>query len=108
MPKYIKCESLVEDVWASMENNPHADEAISLNHEHEHRHFLHLIAKQPAADVAPVIPGEWICAPEPDKMYLVCSVCGQRMPFVPEYLPDLPPYCNCGAKMDGGVNNKTD
>lgn len=54
----------------------------------------------PTADVATVVHGRWICDPDPGKVRLVCSVCGQGMPFVPEYLPGLPPYCNCGARMD--------
>lgn len=58
------------------------------------------IGKMDAEDVAPVVHGRWICDPDPGKVRLVCSVCGQGMPFVPEYLPGLPPYCNCGARMD--------
>jgi hypothetical protein len=48
----------------------------------------------------PVVRGEWICNPDESKFSLVCSACGQVMPFVPEYLPAMPPFCNCGAKMD--------
>lgn len=51
-------------------------------------------------DAEPVRHGRWICAPG-EMVALVCSECGQVMPFVPEYLPGTPPYCNCGAKMDG-------
>ena len=46
-----------------------------------------------------VVRGEWICNPDDKKFSLVCSVCGQVMPFIPEYLPDNPPFCNCGADM---------
>ena len=56
-----------------------------------------------APTVDPVKHGHWVCHPDPDKMALVCSICGQVMPFVPEYLPEEPPYCNCGARMDGEV-----
>ena len=53
----------------------------------------------PTADVAPVIHGEWI--ERSDKGILnmrcpyMCSICGRV-----EELKE--PYCNCGAKMDGG------
>lgn len=57
----------------------------------------------PAADVAPVVHGEWVEAklngmslyPVGQKM---CSVCGQIMPSRWE---TMPPFCyGCGAKMD--------
>ena len=51
------------------------------------------------ADAVPVAHGEWICNPDDKKFSLVCSVCGQVMPFIPECLPDNPPFCNCGADM---------
>lgn len=53
--------------------------------------------------IDPVKHGRWVCHPDPNKVALICSVCGQVMPFVFEYLPQEPPYCNCGAKMDGEV-----
>lgn len=54
-----------------------------------------------AADVVPVVHGEWIPVPSSDmavrKLYK-CSNC-KRM----RYGVRLPPYCQeCGAKMDGG------
>lgn len=54
-----------------------------------------------APTIDPVKHGKWVCHSDPNKVALVCSVCGQAMPFVPEYLPEEPPYCNCGARMDG-------
>ena len=51
------------------------------------------------ADVAPVVHGEWI--ERSDKGILnmrcpyMCNICGRV-----EELKE--PYCNCGAKMDGG------
>lgn len=54
----------------------------------------------PAADVAPVVHGEWLkeVYRDPygaDWTRCVCSLCG-RVEIKKE------PYCNCGAKMDGG------
>ena len=57
----------------------------------------------PAADVAPVVHGEWVEAkvggmslyPDGQKM---CSACGQIMPSRWE---TMPPFCfGCGAKMN--------
>lgn len=56
-----------------------------------------LIEKAPAADVAPVIHGEWIWT----GSCQVCSLCNEE-----QYGLDTGRYyCpNCGAKMDGGKN----
>ena len=61
-----------------------------------------------AADVAPIIHGEWReefrsqISPDdyfywntPQKKNYVCSICGRE-----EVKKE--PYCNCGARMDGG------
>jgi hypothetical protein len=61
------------------------------------------IKEIPAADVAPVVHGEWVVNPKREYDY-ICSVCGGdahedrwRNNAI------LTPYCpNCGAKMDGG------
>ena len=58
-----------------------------------------VIDYEPAADVAPVVHGEWITIDGISR----CSECG----YIPAYdsaIDDLyySPYCpNCGAKMDG-------
>lgn len=61
------------------------------------------IMKIPAADVAPVVHGEWIEAltllsfGQKDKVIAYkCSKCG-AIEF------EKHPYCHCGAKMDGGT-----
>ena len=62
-----------------------------------------IINQFPAADVAPVVHGEWVEAkvngmslyPVGQKM---CSVCGQIMP---SRWKTMPPFCyGCGCKMD--------
>lgn len=57
----------------------------------------------PAADVAPVVHGEWIVNPKREYDY-ICSVCGGDAPEDRwRNNAILTPYCpNCGAKMDGG------
>lgn len=71
----------------------------------------------PTADVSPMIHGKWIekqeetCFPiqygKDGNLILhkhiryFCNLCGRRS-IVPE------PYCHCGAKMEGSINNETD
>lgn len=63
-----------------------------------------LINAIPAADVAPVVHGVWVCVNKIDPISgYRCSKCRRRVGF------DLTPYCpNCGAKMDGGDNDAAD
>lgn len=62
----------------------------------------------PAADVAPVVHGRWErLGPNrlvTDCMCGTCSACKVRCKYIVNTM--LCP--NCGAKMDGGVDNETD
>lgn len=59
----------------------------------------------PAADVAPVVHGHWITRNDKGIISMthpyMCSRCW-RVEM------DKEPYCNCGAKMDGGDNDGAD
>lgn len=60
----------------------------------------------PAADVVPVVHGQWI----EDHDYLKCPECGVMVKWDFTFF-DIGNwnYCpNCGAKMDGGDNNEAD
>ncbi len=62
------------------------------------------ILAEPAADVAPVVHGRWNNM-DGYKTRKVCSECGWDVPEYGKFYS----YCpNCGAKMDGGVDNETD
>lgn len=58
----------------------------------------------PSADVAPVRHGRWISVPH--KLARVCSVCNRDEPYkFADIDADVYDYCpNCGAKMDGELN----
>lgn len=58
----------------------------------------------PAADVAPVVHGEWVLVDHDEygKQY-ECSVCGRSVVTRGNVTP---PYCRCGAKMDGGGQDR--
>ena len=59
----------------------------------------------PAADVAPVVHGKWITRNDKGVISMthpyMCSRCW-RVEMNKE------PYCNCGAKMDGGDGDAAD
>lgn len=68
--------------------------------------FRSIVRKVPAADVAPVVRGEWEQTiwgekvPGLDNRCWRCSACGKRQSYgESDYCP------NCGAKMDGGKEN---
>lgn len=55
---------------------------------------VEIIMKVPAADVASVVHGEWLCAETDDEQFFLCSVCNNKEYWESNYCP------NCGAKMD--------
>ena len=68
---------------------------------------LREIRNAPAADVAPVVHGEWYLLDDCANAGLYCSVCSRRVhreEFAYKKLRSK--YCpHCGAKMDGGSGN---
>lgn len=66
---------------------------------------IDIIDDFPAADVAPVVHGEWeIVVGSNGKEYMVCTCCR-----VSQDLTGVFTYCpNCGAKMDGGGSDEVD
>lgn len=65
--------------------------------------YIYMIEDMPAADVAPVRHGRWEEASDGDG--IVCPFC--RTDFCTIiYDTEYFNYCpNCGAKMDGGIEN---
>lgn len=61
--------------------------------------FEAAILKIQAADVAPVVHGEWIVCGDGDNVPWMCSHCGRTT--ASKYKIAYGKYCpNCGAKMD--------
>lgn len=61
--------------------------------------MVRALEEAPAADVVPVVHGEWVMKNAPVVSY-ECSNCSGDLPFgtLPQYIP----YCpRCGAKMKG-------
>ncbi len=65
----------------------------------------------PAADVAPVVHGHWVVRFEGPykRRKCYCSHCGKHNGIGGIVKNQEKPYCpNCGAKMDGGVDDEAD
>lgn len=59
------------------------------------------VMEMTAADVAPVVHGEWLCAETDDEQFFLCSVCNDKEYWESNYCP------NCGAKMDAEQEEPT-
>lgn len=57
MSRYIDADRLNKEVLASWEKDNHQTLAASLVHRQEHHHLMHIIEKQPTADVVEVVHG---------------------------------------------------
>ena len=111
MKEYIEREALVEEIKIKA-NNLHKLRCLYTDQSARVLDRLAKdIAKIPAADVAPVVHGEWIQTKEPlgwkDIDCVMCSACEDKWIMDEEYDLDFYKeqwiYChNCGAMMDGG------
>ena len=54
-PRPIDAYVLADEVFASKNDNPHTDGIVRRTHEHEHEHFLRMIANAPTIDAVPVV-----------------------------------------------------
>lgn len=70
---------------------------------------MEIVASPPAADVAPVVHGEWVRPHWRNSNFCYdCSVCGNEVMHQAYRWRDkkIYPICPwCGAKMDGGADN---
>lgn len=107
MAEYIEREAMMEDCKC-MINEMWNSKTAPVSWSHAYAEFLDNVERAPAADVAPVVHGQWISwedagnfVPSPDRHE--CSVCHDAAQVLVNSLELLPNYCpNCGARMDGG------
>ena len=57
-----------------------------------------MVSRFPAADVAPVRHGRWLCVDTDTEQFFLCNRCKKKEYWESDYCP------SCGAKMDGGAN----
>ena len=75
-----------------------------------------LLLRQPAADVADVVHGQWFVSKiRSIETVFYCSECMRTVTVGNDFFGAAPksvsaayPYCHCGAKMDGGDDNVSD
>ena len=53
-----------------------------------------MVSRFPAADVAPVRHGRWLCVDTDTEQFFLCNRCKKKEYWESDYCP------NCGAKMD--------
>ncbi len=107
MAEYIERDALRQAVLESQHDNSHPRGWVHIAHDCEHAHFVAMIARFPAADVAPVVHGCFEpCFDENGNWrqgFAKCSNCGKE--YYAQVINHFG-YCpNCGAKMDGGADN---
>lgn len=78
---------------------------ISLNRPHllSRDDTMFLLDNIPAADVAPVVHGQWLFDFSlSDSVFYRCSICNRQEVLLRKYsIEEQCPYCHCGARMDG-------
>lgn len=100
MSDYINRAALLDDVYKSKIENPHSLSRDRAMHSYEHDHFLAMIDAVPAADVAPVVYGEWSHLGGDEWC---CTNCGNVIHTEGSWERPEQKYCEeCGAKMNGG------
>lgn len=84
MDEYIKRETAVRMVMAAKWGDG-SDGAMAME----------IVASAPAADVAPVRHGRWLCVDTDTEQFFLCNRCKKKEYWESDYCP------NCGSKMDG-------
>lgn len=103
MTDYISREAALADFEARNAHNPNWTP----------QRVKTLLLRQPAADVAEVVHGEWLRADDDwnSLTTIQCSLCSEEWCFETDDDVSLLgyKYCpNCWAKMDGGNDNVSD
>jgi len=101
MAEYIDRGALLADISAAMD---YRGMGVVVG-----QTLMRFVKRQPAADVAPVVHGRWVhsrysdCA---EQFELVkCSICNHEAYVIAFYVRSGSFCPNCGARMDGGVDN---
>ena len=108
MAKYINLEELMNfPIRRNHYDKEHGNEDFICGIET----VLEYAESLPAADVAPVVHGQWIIGVDNDDFDVKCSKCEWTDIFevagiaAVERIAKAMHYCpNCGARMDGGAN----
>lgn len=94
--KYIDCETVLEQITEIKNDfSPTVRPMFDV--------FKHMLSEAPAADVAPIVHGEWIETGYKPRFTkeVECSNCGKTQLGVTKHCP------NCGARMEYSGKIKT-
>ena len=93
MAEYINREKTKRELseWCISLNSPHL---LSRDD------TMFLLDNIPAADVAQVVHGRWLCVDTDTDQFFLCNRCKKKEYWESNYCP------NCGAKMDGDDDAK--
>ena len=87
MAEYIEKEDIEQKIQDGLNNLVLGHDAIEV---------LGMIYEMPAADVAPVRHGRWLCVDTDTEQFFLCNRCKKKEYWESNYCP------NCGGLMDGG------
>ena len=87
MAEYIKKEDIEQKIQDGLNNLVLGHDAIEV---------LGMIYEMPAADVATVRHGRWMCVDTDTEQFFLCNRCKKKEYWESNYCP------NCGCLMDGG------
>ena len=88
MAEYIEREALLREI-ERRERLMVGDKTISVDA------LKRFILNRPAADVAPVVHGRWLCVDTDTEQFFLCNRCKKKEYWESDYCP------NCGCRMDG-------
>lgn len=102
MAEYIEREALLAEIDERISNlafcSPYQEETHIVVEGMERARDS--VEDAPAADVAPVVHGEWVVCGDGDNVPWMCSRCGKTTAH--KYKTMYGKYCpNCGSRMNG-------
>ena len=91
MAEYLEREAVVRELNKTYDNM----NAMGAQFYGGFMNAVYRIKDFPAADVAPVRHGRWLCVDTDTEQFFLCNRCKKKEYWESDYCP------NCGAKMDG-------
>ena len=104
MNEYIDRDALRQAVLESQHNNPHPRGMAHIAHDCEHAHFVAMIARFPAADVAPVVRCKDCKHSCKDGTGRTCEGYWYELSEFAVSVED-DDFCSYGEQKDGGASN---
>lgn len=104
MPEYIERDALRQAVLESQHDNSHPRGWAHIAHDREHAHFVAMIARFPAANVAPVVRCKDCKHSCKDGTGRTCEGYWYELSEFAVSVED-DDFCSYGEQKDGGASN---